>query len=194
MSAIRPAPIEGIPQYLNAAQSVDMAGAAHALVWGAASTAETQVAGHIILVDANATGGGTSVQALTLPSATEHVGSELFIFNIGGEAITLNDNASTRLLSNASVVLVSGAGVWSVKSGAKAVGIASGSKFVSTEQTGTGSSQNVAHGLGTTPSVVWWSLSGPSGGADTVTPGSHDATNLKFTVTSGVKFYAFAIL
>lgn len=77
-----------------------------------------------------------------------------------------------------------------------AAGPPTASIFASTEQTGTGSSQNVAHGLGTTPRMVWFSVSeldaGLVGGLD-VAMGAHDATNLKFTVTSGMKFFAFAL-
>lgn len=74
--------------------------------------------------------------------------------------------------------------------------LASGSTFTSTEQTGTGSAQNVAHGLGAAPRIVWWSLSDlpaalAAGAA--VVPGTHTSTNAVFTVTSGIKFYVFAI-
>jgi hypothetical protein len=73
-------------------------------------------------------------------------------------------------------------------------GLAPGSKFTSTEQTGTGSAQNVAHGLGSTPSMVWWAVSDSGAtGIYTLVPGVHDATNAKFTVTAGVKYYVFAI-
>lgn len=73
-------------------------------------------------------------------------------------------------------------------------GIAPGSRFTSTEQTGTASAQNVAHGLGSTPSLVWWSVSDSGAtGIYTLVPGAHDATNCKFTVTSGVKYYVFAL-
>ena len=71
-------------------------------------------------------------------------------------------------------------------------GIAPGCRFTSTEQTGTASPQNVAHGLGSTPSMVWFSVSEASGAFD-VAPGAHDATNCVFTVTSGVKFYVHAL-
>ena len=67
------------------------------------------------------------------------------------------------------------------------------SKFTSTEQTGTGSAQNIAHGLGTTPSLVWWAPSSLSGNAATFVPGAHDATNCKMTVTNGEKYYVFAV-
>jgi hypothetical protein len=73
-------------------------------------------------------------------------------------------------------------------------GFAPGSVFTSTEQTGTGSSQNVAHGFGTTPSKVWVMVSDSGAtGIYTVVPGAHDATNAKFTVTAGVKYYVHAL-
>lgn len=72
-------------------------------------------------------------------------------------------------------------------------GLASACKFTSTEQTGTGSSQNIAHGLGSTPSLVWWSPSSLSGNACTFVPGAHDSTNIKMTVSSGEKYYVFAV-
>ena len=73
-------------------------------------------------------------------------------------------------------------------------GIATASRFTSTEQTGTGSSQNIAHGLGSTPSMVWFSVSeDPAGTGFDVAPGSHDATNCVFTVTAGVKYYVHAL-
>ncbi len=73
-------------------------------------------------------------------------------------------------------------------------GISSDSRFTSTEVIGTGAPQNTAHGLGTTPSMVWWSVSeDPAGTGFDVAPGAHDATNCIFTVTSGVKYYVFAL-
>lgn len=67
--------------------------------------------------------------------------------------------------------------------------------FQSAEQTGTGSPQNVAHGLGVAPSLVIVTL---TEFADTlavdVAEGTHTATNVVLTVASGAKFkvYAFA--
>ena len=73
-------------------------------------------------------------------------------------------------------------------------GIAPGSRFTSTEQTGTAAPQNVPHGLGSTPSMVWFSVSeDPAGTGFDVAPGAHDATNCVFTVTNGVKFYVYAL-
>ena len=66
--------------------------------------------------------------------------------------------------------------------------------FVSDETTGTGSAQDVAHGLGVTPSAVMIVLTefGAAENPD-VTEGTHDATNVEVTVaSSGVKFKVIA--
>lgn len=63
--------------------------------------------------------------------------------------------------------------------------------FQSTEQTGNGSAQNIAHGLGTTPSRVqaWLTDTAPAtAGVATITEGTHTATNVVVTVTSGKKY------
>jgi hypothetical protein len=67
--------------------------------------------------------------------------------------------------------------------------------FVSSEQTGTGSAQNVAHGLGVVPALVFLAPTDTSPatvGVYTVTEGTHDATNVVVTVTSGKKFKVLA--
>lgn len=64
-------------------------------------------------------------------------------------------------------------------------------RFISSEQTGTGSSQNVAHGLGVTPSKVivsYTDLTPATAGSANVTYGTHTSTNVVVTVTSGKKF------
>jgi hypothetical protein len=69
------------------------------------------------------------------------------------------------------------------------------SAFVSTEQTGTGSAQNVAHGLGLTPSavlIVPTDTAPATVGAYTAVEGTHTDTNVVVTVTSGKKFKVFA--
>lgn len=75
----------------------------------------------------------------------------------------------------------------------EANGLVAGAVFQSAEQTGTGASQNIAHGLGMVPSLAWVAMSNLSGGVVVVTVGAHDATNLKFTVTTGEKYRAYAI-
>ena len=78
---------------------------------------------------------------------------------------------------------------------AQAVTYGKAAVFISTEQTGTGSAQNIAHSLGTTPTKVMVAPTdtAPSTtGAYTVTEGSHDATNVVVTVTTGKKYKVLA--
>lgn len=67
--------------------------------------------------------------------------------------------------------------------------------FISTNQTGTGSAQNIAHGLGVTPSKVFVALTGGPGtyAAPSISEGSHNATNVVVTVTSGWSYRVIAI-
>lgn len=72
------------------------------------------------------------------------------------------------------------------------------SVFQSTEQTGTGASQNIAHGLGRTPSLVWFYASdttpvGIIAGGYTIVPGAHTSTNVVVTASNTMKFRAFAL-
>jgi predicted RecA/RadA family phage recombinase len=67
--------------------------------------------------------------------------------------------------------------------------------FKSAEQTGTGSAQNVAHGLGVTPTriIVYPSDTSPStAGVYTLTEGTNTSTNVVVTMTSGKKFFVVA--
>lgn len=67
---------------------------------------------------------------------------------------------------------------------------------ISTEQTGTGSAQNVAHGLGVVPTSVMLAptdTAPATAGVYTVTEGTHTTTNVVVTVTSGKKFKVLAI-
>ena len=69
-------------------------------------------------------------------------------------------------------------------------------QFLSSVQTGTGASQNIAHGLGAAPAGLLVSCTDNSGSTNvfTVTEGTHDATNVKVTVTTGAKFKVLAWL
>ncbi|HEY4364457.1 MAG TPA: hypothetical protein VGN17_26060 [Bryobacteraceae bacterium] len=60
--------------------------------------------------------------------------------------------------------------------------------FTANAQTGTGSSQNIAHGLGTTPTFV---VCVPTDGG-TVSYGTHTGTNVVVTVSSTKKFDVIA--
>ena len=67
--------------------------------------------------------------------------------------------------------------------------------FVSAEQTGNGSAQNIPHGLARVPSlvlVVPTDTAPATAGVYTVTEGSHDAVNCVVTVTSGKKYKVLA--
>ena len=68
--------------------------------------------------------------------------------------------------------------------------------FVSDEQTGTGSAQNVAHGLGVVPAFVLITptdLSPATVGSYVAAEGTHTSTNVVVTVTAGKKFKVLAI-
>jgi hypothetical protein len=69
-------------------------------------------------------------------------------------------------------------------------------QFLSTVQTGTGAQQSIAHGLGAAPAGVLVTCVDNSGSSNafTVTEGTHDATNVKVTVTSGAKYRVMAWL
>lgn len=70
-------------------------------------------------------------------------------------------------------------------------------KFQSSVQTGTGSSQNIAHGLGVVPTLV---LVAPYNTTDSgivaagysIVEGAHDATNVKVTATSALQYKVIA--
>lgn len=71
-----------------------------------------------------------------------------------------------------------------------------GTIFVSTEQTGNGSAQNVAHGLGVVPRyvlIVPTDTAPATTGAYTLTEGTHTSTNVVATVTNGKKYKVLAI-
>lgn len=72
-------------------------------------------------------------------------------------------------------------------------------KFQSTVQTGTGSAQNIAHGLGVTPTMVLAApydntASGSTPFTFQITEGSHTNTNIIVTATSGLKFKVIAFV
>lgn len=97
-------------------------------------------------------------------------------------------NVATDVAVSGDVTL-SNAGAVTI--GASKVTFAKAKVFISTTQTGTGSSQNVAHGLGTTPTLV---LIVPvvTAGAVSIVYGSHTSTNVVTTVTSGDTFKVMA--
>jgi len=164
---------------------VDMAGATYQLTT-ANCTSET------LVVDANFTGGGSSAQILKLLSNATASGKHLTVINAGGEAITVQTSAGADLAfpcvlqqsTMARFVYTTEAG-WIPVQRTPAV-------FISSELTGNAASQSTAHSLGITPTIVIPTVVGYTSGAFAVTVGAHDATNCKFTVTTGVKYRIFA--
>lgn len=68
------------------------------------------------------------------------------------------------------------------------------SYFKSTEQTGSGSEQDVAHGLGRTPALVLViPTSSSEATAYAFAEGTHDGTNAKVTATNGAKYIVLAL-
>lgn len=70
----------------------------------------------------------------------------------------------------------------------------------SAQVTGTGLETSTAHGFGTTPGRVWWSVVNGANGSGaagtqcpTVTEGTHTSSNLLFTVTAGAVIKVFAL-
>lgn len=109
---------------------------------------------------------------------------------------TGNTRTMTPPDSNFTAAATDVAQTWSAKPtfGATFAGKAdSASLFVSTEQTGNGSAQNVAHGLSATPSRVLIAITN-TGGVFTITEGTHTSTNVVVTVSNGVKYKVLAAL
>ena len=75
-----------------------------------------------------------------------------------------------------------------------AVRLESRKASLSAEQTGTGAEQSIPHGLGVTPSLVIINITGSPAtyAALAVTEGTHDATNVKVTVTADWKYKVYA--
>lgn len=116
-------------------------------------------------------------------------------------SITLTDNTAAALdIKEGSNVYLrfvttnSGEKVTVGKPLLMAGGLDAATFFKSTEITGTGSAQNTAHGLSSTPSLVWASVTeDPAGSGFDVAEGTHDSTDCVFTVTSGVKYKVYAL-
>jgi predicted RecA/RadA family phage recombinase len=104
--------------------------------------------------------------------------------------------ATNILIGNATLAAASGDALGTVRLGGGAGGATGFTIFQSTEQTGTGSSQNVAHGLGVVPTVVivYPTDTAPATvGVYTMVEGTHTTTNVVVTVTSGKKFKVVAM-
>ena len=124
------------------------------------------------------------------PDASTPASSSPAITATTGAPSASEPNGSINLRTNGDIAQrISGAWVTAL-SGGRAARVAA--PFKSTEQTGNGSPQNVAHGLGVTPSVVMIIPSNLTGGAYVVTEGTHTSTNVVVTVTNGEKYLVVA--
>ena len=137
--------------------------------------------------------GGSSRTITIDPVALK--GAVFTIFNVGsaGENISISDGSTVQaVIQPGSYAIVGSSGRLGGPDGSLVRLGGSPGIFQSTEQTGTGSEQDIAHGLGVVPSVVLTSLT-ELVGSDDVAQGAHDATNVKITATSGTKYIVTAI-
>lgn len=145
---------------------------------------------------------GHTVGVFVLPKATGQAwaeGDALFWDSTPGEATTTE--TGNLFIGCAIATTASGATEGEVRLNGTVrpatVNAAALGLFISAEQTGTGSAQNVAHGLGVTPSKVFVAptdTAPATTGAYTVTEGTHTSTNVVVTVTSGKKFKVLALI
>jgi hypothetical protein len=146
-----------------------------------------------LLVDKNA-GGGSAVVMTDLFKPAYGVDNQTCSkLATDGPCIGMFTNIDKQ--SGQPVVLVDP--VFAAIQNGRALAAGASSPFVSTEQTGTGSAQNIAHGLGATPSKVVVSptdTNPATTGAYTATEGAHTSTNVIVTVTTGKKYKVMAWL
>jgi hypothetical protein len=120
------------------------------------------------------------------------------IFN--GVVRTENIDPSTVItadVANSAVTTekLNDAAVTNVKIADQAVTVSKMKVFKSAEQTGSGSAQNIAHGLGVVPGLVMvypTDTSVATEGVYVVSEGTHTTTNVVATVTSGKKYIVVA--
>ena len=147
---------------------------------------------HVLRVDP-----GAANRDLTLDTAEQNKGRWYIVRHVGAaNSVVVKDGASTiATLSTGDVGLFVCNGVDWYAVGtltAKAQAVAPASVFLSTEQTGNGAPQNVAHGLGAVPALVFVVPSDITGGAFAVVYGSHTSTNAIITATTGEKYRVVA--
>lgn len=97
------------------------------------------------------------------------------------------DSVATAKIANSAVT--------TAKVADGAVTVAKMKAFKSSEQTGTGVAQNIAHGLGSTPALVIvypTDTSVVTEGVYVVSEGTHTSTDVVVTVTSGKKYVVVA--
>lgn len=93
MSITRWARVHSVPS-----QTIDMADAQVALVWGAAGAGQKKLTGQVLLVDANSSG----TEDLLLPPEAESRGVQLTICNTGGEDIIVKEDGDSTTICTVS--------------------------------------------------------------------------------------------
>lgn len=124
---------------------------------------------------------------------TDASGNNIAVFN--PDTKTLEVPTGATLDASAGTLTLPNNAVTTAKIAASGVTFAKAAVFVSTEQTGTGAAQNIAHGLAAVPAavlIVPTDTSPATVGVYTATEGVHTATNVITTVTSGKKFKVLA--
>ncbi len=122
---------------------------------------------------------------ITFPGATAAINAL-----VASAIATKLSAAGYTASSSAAIVTVTNTdGTEPAVSSSNGTRLAVGSRFfVSTEQTGTGAEQTVAHGLSAAPSRVLVSLTEEADAAVDIAEGTHTSANVVLTVTSGAKF------
>lgn len=117
-----------------------------------------------------------------------------------GAASDTEPNGSVYLRTNGDIAQrISGAWVTAL-SGGRASNLSAAAMFRSSPQTGTGSQQSIAHGFGSTPSLVWAIATAGHNGSGaagtqmpTITLGTHTSTNCLVTCTAGATYVVLAL-
>lgn len=107
-------------------------------------------------------------------------------------ATAVDVSGDATLAADGALTIGTGA-VTTGKLGAAAVTAVKLAFFKSTEQTGNGASQDIAHGLVTTPGLVIVQVTDALAAESTFVEGVHDATNVKVTATTGAKYKVIAV-
>ncbi len=147
---------------------------------------------HVLRIDP-----GAANRDLTLDTAEQNKGRWYIVRHVGAaNSVVVKDGASTiATLStgDAGLFVCNGADWYAVGVVyAKAQALAPAGVFLSAEQTGNGAPQNVAHGLGVVPSLVFAIPNNITGNPYVITYGSHTSTNAIVTATTGEKYRVIA--
>lgn len=146
-----------------------------------------EIADEIDLLSAS-TAGGTLTSAQLLVGNGSNVATDVAL---SGDATLDNTGALTIAALAVTGAKMANATITATQLASAAVTFVKAKAFISTVQTGTGSAQNVAHGLGVAPTAV---LIVPvvTAGALGIAYGTHTSTNVVTTVTIDDTFIVLA--